>query len=361
MLYATIVSLLASCDRTKYMYKKSKCCENKTTPIPSVFSQYTLSCPLSSTRALATTAFRDAFDVQVNGDVTFDPVGLYKEFTSFERMTLIDGLNNQIASDASAVVTEQNITLNGSEIHCYIISPEVEEKTAPVLLWTRAVGIGFQMRGLLPQMTKLANQTKSVVILPQTTDWHTPERGFNLASAQELSELVDYVANNADSLGVSKEKIAIGGDSIGAYFWAHTLFTKPEMIKLFIPFHANLDVEEFSPIPSGATQADYFITPQLLNTYAAQFPASVRNPFRDATHGQLTKFPTTLVFAAEYDLLAPSNVEFATRLMSAGIQTNLIYMKCVHHVFTYTSNLWLKETRYFIDSVASTMSLVMGG
>lgn len=73
-------------------------------------------------------------------------------------------------------------------------------------------------------------------------------------SQADVSDLIAYVRNNAESLGVDKDRIILWAVSAGGIFLSQTLREPPQYIRALIGFYAELDLQNLRKVaPASVT------------------------------------------------------------------------------------------------------------
>ena len=355
MMLISLLSILSSCDRTKQMFRSAGCCTNTSSALHSTFSQKAVFPPDNPAVNTFTTIGRTLLGVETDGSFPFNYTSLYSSVAAAGDLAV--ALNKDIAINKTAIVTEQTISLYGSDIRCHILTPLASDDAEPfpVILWARSLGIGIQASFYVTLMTALVHQTRAVVILPQYTDWMLDDdQTLSTAYSYEMEELVEWVASHSTSLNVDASKIVVGGDSFGAFVWTRALLNTALPIKLMISVSGGLGSDDHAILPPGASQEYYYEPPDFFRWFSetwAPLPESIREPYLTVSDADLMSHPPLLKIVGEYDLLASAQIEHASRLMALGVDVTTLFMKGAPHNFILASNFFPKETQYFIDAV----------
>lgn len=171
----------------------------------------------------------------------------------------------------------------------------------------------------------------------------TPDHAFPTA-ARQCYELVAWLAREAESLGIDKERIAVGGNSAGgnlaigvvnqalAKGFPHICFQI-----LDCPF---LDAvgdprEKKSPIAKPLLSPGLMA---LVNECYIPAGTDLRDPLLSplfASLESLSGHPPTLLITAEYDVLREEGKAYAARLREAGVEVRHEGFTGVDHVFSH--------------------------
>ena len=145
---------------------------------------------------------------------------------------------------------------------------------------------------------------------------------------KDFYEVIKYVHENADTLGIDPNKIVIGGESGGGYIClgAMVLLAQNDegnLVKLAIPSIPMVDDYTFTDT-AAMTKEEKENNPAMRKTWkliAADFEAQKNDPLLfpgKATDEILEKFPPTIVEEAEFDMFITEATRLAYRLRRAG-------------------------------------------
>ncbi len=168
-----------------------------------------------------------------------------------------------------------------------------------------------------------------------------PENKFP-SGLEDCYGALTWIAENADKIGATRERMAIGGDSAGGNLAAAvSLLAKdrggPAIANQILIYpvtdisdHIFVDyLDELSP---ALTKADmtWFIR------HYIQGKEDFRNQYASPLiRSDLSGLPPALLITAEYDILTKQCNEYAKRLGDAGVRVNLAhYAGMVHGFFT---------------------------
>lgn len=185
----------------------------------------------------------------------------------------------------------------------------------------------------------LGTQTGRIVV---SVDYGlAPENKFP-SGLEDCYGASKWIAENADKIGGTRERMAVGGDSAGGNLAAAvSLLAKdrggPAIANQILIYpvtdisdHIFVDYpDELSP---ALTKADmtWFIS------HYIQGKEDLRNQYASPLIGaDLSGLPPALLITAEYDILTKQCNEYAKRLEDAGVRVNLAhYAGMVHGFFT---------------------------
>ncbi len=166
-----------------------------------------------------------------------------------------------------------------------------------------------------------------------------PEYPFPTA-VNESYAIVKHIVDNAESLGVDKNKIMLMGHSAGGNLVAGICITARKTND-FKPAGAII---EFSPLdlytdPANKPRIEGDIPAEVAKTYNAFYTSGdqAKDPLASpifATDEMLSKFPKTLIITAKLDGLSFEAEEFALKLARAGGEVTVKRFQNSHHGFT---------------------------
>lgn len=172
-----------------------------------------------------------------------------------------------------------------------------------------------------------------------------PEHKFP-AAVEDCQAALTWLAENADTLGIDKNRIAVGGDSAGGNLAAATtLVTRqagPHLIHQLL-IYPNTDyrsdttslTENTDEALFNAKSVDWYWRHYLTKPEDGDNPLA--SPLRAET---LTGLPPATVITAEYDPLRDQAEQYADRLRAAGVEVELTrYPGQVHGFFTMSGVL----------------------
>lgn len=165
-----------------------------------------------------------------------------------------------------------------------------------------------------------------------------PEHPYPAARDQVI-EAMDWIGANADSLGVDRQKIALGGDSAGGNLsMAAALHERRRagrrhiaaLVLNYGAYGAEVDAETRTAF---GRETD-MLTAKEMDDFTALYRRDVidcADPLLAPIHADLKGLPPTLLIVAERDLLAPENLEMNRRLRAAHVDTTChVYCGAMH-------------------------------
>ena len=275
--------------------------------------------------------------------------GLSMELSTEEKIKIANDLRNKSAKkciDQSLLeqypvkeIKDMNVETKAGKTHIYIHYP-VQGKF-PYPLYVNMHGGGFvkghsQWDELFCR--KVCNNVNCAVI---DVDYKiAPEFMFPCA-LNECYNVVKWVYENYNSLGIDKNKISIGGHSAGANIAAGIAL----MANASGDFPVLCQVLDYPPVDLYSDPEtkniikNETITKELARTYTDMYinVSDRKNPLASplyASKKQLTGLPKTLIITAELDYLCSEGEEYALMLARAGVEVTVKRFLGSVHGFT---------------------------
>jgi acetyl esterase/lipase len=226
------------------------------------------------------------------------------------------------------------------EVRLWVVDPAPLEKSKPVLLHMH--GGGFMMTGpmLMPQLQEIATDCHCVVV---SVDYRlAPETHYPGSLADNYAALKWVHAHTAE-LGIDRSKIAVGGESAGGGHAANLAIYARDRNE--VPIIFQLLIYPQLDDRTGSTRAEppaigHFLWTASANRLAwssllgvpagsSKVPAGAV-PARVASVDGL---PPAWIGVGSIDLFVEEDMEYAQRLIHAGIATELLVMPGAFHGF----------------------------
>jgi len=226
------------------------------------------------------------------------------------------------------------------EVRIWIVDPAPIEKGKPLLLHMH--GGGFMMTGpmLMPEIQAIATDCRCVVV---SVDYRlAPETPYPGALEDNYAAL-KWVHAHAAELGIDRSRIAVGGESAGGTHAASLAIHARDRNEVPIVFqlliYPALDDRTGSSNPPPPAIGNFIWTASanrlawssLLGVPAgsSKVPAAAV-PARVASVAGL---PPAWIGVGAIDLFAEEDMEYARRLVHAGVATELLVMRGAFHGF----------------------------
>ncbi|MEU6786067.1 alpha/beta hydrolase [Nonomuraea angiospora] len=218
--------------------------------------------------------------------------------------------------------------------------PPAADRPRPALLYLH--GGGFVASDLVvfdARCTEIADRVGAVVV---SVDYRlSPETPFPGALEDTYASLT-WLRSAAGELGVDPERIAVGGDSAGGNLSAAvSLLARdrggPEICFQFLDVPVLDDrmttrsVRDFVDTPSWNSRNNEAMWRYYLKDGPAPGGPDVSPYAAPMRAGDLTGLPPALVVVCEFDPLRDEGIEYAQRLVQAGVATELVLYPGTFH------------------------------
>jgi acetyl esterase len=186
----------------------------------------------------------------------------------------------------------------------------------------------------------LAHRAGAVVI---AVDYRlAPEHKFP-AAVNDCYAATDWVAANAEKLGVDPKRISVGGDSAGGNLAAvMSLKSRDEngpAIALQVMVYPVTDLSSFATSSYEKFGEDHYLTKKQMEWFRDHYLRNMddaRDPHASPLlANDLTRLPPALIITAECDPLCDEGAAYAKRLSGAGVPvTYTCYPGMIHPFFS---------------------------
>ena len=190
------------------------------------------------------------------------------------------------------------------------------------------------------QLSSLAALTDSIIV--SVNYQKAPEHKFPIPHDDCFTGL-KWTFDNAESLGINRNKIGIGGDSAGGNLAAGVALRNrdqklfPIAYQLLIYPCLGLDFETDSYNNNAVGYGLSKRTMSWLWSLYLTRPKDDENPYAVPLNAQdLVGLPETIIITAEHDVLREDGARYADKLQSAGVPVTYIdYDGMIHGFFNY--------------------------
>jgi acetyl esterase len=246
-----------------------------------------------------------------------------------EARDLFRAFNQLLPTVETARQADYQVPVDGGEVTVRVFwplgAPDDVPDGLPVVVWFH--GGGFTVGDLAtsdPTAAEVANQSGCVVA---NVDYRlSPEHAFPVP-LEDCYAAVQWVIDNAGSLGVNPARVAVGGDSAGGNLATAVCLLAGRRGGPSIRFQALLYpcLDAQMSYPSMKENGEgYFLTASTMrwfwNNYLAG-GASAEDPLLSpiyAPDSELAGLPPALMVTAEYDPLRDEGEAYAERMRQAG-------------------------------------------
>jgi acetyl esterase len=166
----------------------------------------------------------------------------------------------------------------------------------------------------------------------------SPENKFPVA-LEECTAALDWIAAQADALGLDSDRVLIGGDSAGANLSVAACLLQRQRGRP-LPIAMLLNYGAFAPehTPSYARfgAGDYSLEAGEMDVFWANYvdtPDQLADPLVAPLRADLSGMPPAFLAIADCDILADCNGAFARKLADAGVATRAVTYRGATHSF----------------------------
>lgn len=232
-------------------------------------------------------------------------------------------------------VEKKTITTAEGEVTVYIYQPEHSSGNNPSIFWTHGGGFIMGRADSNDFVGAFAKQLNATVV---SVDYRlAPEHPFPAGHNDSYAAFL-WMVEHAEELGIDPNRIAIGGDSTGAGMAAGlALRNRDEQgpaIALQLLIYPMLD--NLHNTPSGAIE-DYPIWNRTTSFNAWEMylngtPGTQASPYASPARAKdVSGLPKTFLTVGTVDLFRDEVIDYAQRLMAAGVPTQLAVFPGAYH------------------------------
>jgi acetyl esterase/lipase len=226
------------------------------------------------------------------------------------------------------------------EVRLWVVDPAPAEKSKPVLLHMHGGGFMMPDPWLLPRLQGIATDCLCVVV---SVDYRLAPETRYPGSLEDNYAALQWVHAHAAELGIDRSRIAVGGESAGGGHAASLAIHARDRNEVPIVFqlliYPGLDDRTGSTRPAPPA-IGHFMWNASANRLAwssllgvppgsSRVPAAAV-PTRVATVAGL---PPAWIGVGALDLFVEEDMEYARRLVQAGVATELLVVRGAFHGF----------------------------
>ena len=225
---------------------------------------------------------------------------------------------------------------NDPDVRVRLYKPIELEKDSPGLLWMHPGGMTIGS----PNMEDLTNAQRALdhSCLVASVDYRLAPENPYPSAPDDCYAALDWFANNATELGISPSRIAIGGASAGAGLAASTSLrardeSGPEIVFQLLTY-PMLDHRNTNPSSYGVMD-DFRVWNRKANlisweAYLGDL-TDIPTYASPSLETELSNLPPAMISVGALDNFADECIDFAQRLMQAGVRTDLrVYAGAFH-------------------------------
>jgi acetyl esterase/lipase len=227
------------------------------------------------------------------------------------------------------------------ELRLIIVDPRPGEKGRPALLHTHGGGYVARSAALSVHFLQTVAQTCNCVVV--SVEYRlAPETHFP-GSLEDNYVALRWLYANADALGVDRKRIAVGGESAGGGHAAALAIAARDRKEIPIAFqlliYPMLDDRTGSsrPVPPHIGEFVWIDNSNVFGwTSLLGVPAGSPNVPRGAVPARvedLSGLPPAFIVVGAIDLFVDEDIEYARRLIAAGVPTELHVVPGAFHAY----------------------------
>ncbi|MFT4613521.1 MAG: acetyl esterase [Bacteroidia bacterium] len=225
---------------------------------------------------------------------------------------------------------------DGTRLHVFTMTPSALQEPAPTLIYYHGGAFAITYAGLhITNCQRYAVDAGCKIIF---VDYQlAPEHPFP-AGFDDCYVTLQWVVDNAATLGVDVSRIAVGGDSAGGAMSAGVAQKArdemPEALCAQMLVYPVMDNTCSTPSATDFVDVPLFnahSNRNMWDIYLSCYPDGVAPPYAAPGFGQLHDLPLSYVETAEFDPLRDEGLEHALKLQEAGIEVVLNETKGTVH------------------------------
>src|SRR5580693_8224167 len=226
------------------------------------------------------------------------------------------------------------------EVRLWVVDPAPLEKGKPLLLHMH--GGGFMMTNpmLMPQLQEIATDCHCVVV---SVDYRLAPETRYLGALEDNYAALKWVHAHAAELGIDRSRIAVGGESAGGTHAASLAIHARDRNEVPIIFqlliYPALDDRTGSSQPAPPAVGNFMWTASAnrlgWSSLLGVPPGSSKVPVAavPARVASVAGLPPAWIGVGSIDLFVEEDMEYARRLVHAGVATELSVVRGAFHGF----------------------------
>jgi acetyl esterase/lipase len=239
-------------------------------------------------------------------------------------------------------VNSKDVTIPGPkgapDVSVRVYTPEGKTGKRSGMLWIH--GGGYVLGDLTADDYTMRSMCANTGCVMVSTNYRlAPENPFP-APVEDCYASLKWMVNNADELGIDKLKVAIGGGSAGGGLAAGLAIMTRDRGEIALSFqlliYPMIDDRNITPSSHAITDLRTWDREKNLFAWKAYLGDSAKDgivsPYAAAVRAKdLSGLPPAYIAVGELDLFLDENIEYAQRLLQAGVPTELhVYPGATH-------------------------------
>jgi acetyl esterase len=224
------------------------------------------------------------------------------------------------------VVDQHHIArTDGSRLKVATLTPHGLAKPAPVLIYYHGGGFAITYSTLhINNCARYAIEAGCIVVFVEYR--LAPKYPFP-GGFDDCYAALEWVVQQADSLGIDASRIAVGGDSAGGALAAGV--AQKARDQTLVNLRAQLLIYPVLDNTCSTRTATEFVDVPLWNAisnrrmwemYLSRYPKGETPPYAAPGHGRLIDLPLSYVETAEFDPLRDEGMNHVSALQQAGVE-----------------------------------------
>lgn len=239
--------------------------------------------------------------------------------------------------DGTLLVKEHKIkSFDGCELTVYVISPKNLKKDAPCLI--NFHGGGFVFEGAFHHYRLAMAYAKTVGCKVIYVKYRLGPKYKFPVPMEDCYSVLEWVYKNAESLGIDKNNIAVGGDSAGGTLSAAVCLMNRDR-KREIPIRFQLLVYPFLDMRNESASAKKYTDTPMWNSVLTAKVKPLLMPDGEVNISyispveseNLSDLPPAYIETAEFDCLHDDGILYAELLEKEGTEVELFETKGTMH------------------------------
>ena len=235
-------------------------------------------------------------------------------------------------------IEEKNIVLKGHKglsFKTTVFSPKEGKKPAPALLYVHGGAFCYKAAGYQKKLALIyAKKTGCKVFFPH---YHLAPECMYPAAYEDVLSVYRYITTHTGELGIDPDRIGVAGDSAGASIaalacnrWEKENVKMPCLQMLMYPVtDAHMDTESMK-LYTDTPQWDSVANAKMWSFYCGE-----DKKLRDSASPMHSRIPDTMpetyIEPAQFDCLHDEGILYAEKLISAGVNVQLVDTKGTYH------------------------------
>ncbi|KAH8549777.1 Alpha/Beta hydrolase protein [Umbelopsis sp. PMI_123] len=278
---------------------------------------------------------------------------------NFRKAVFDETLPLHLSVEPEEMLEPANITNSSfkgpeSDVPIRIYTPQSDGSSKlPGIVFFHGGGFVFgDLNRYEPVCRRLCVKSGAVIV---SVDYRVaPEHPFP-AAVNDCYAALEYVYQNADALNIDTSRIGVAGDSAGGNLSTVVSMLARDSKGPSIKY-------QFLIYPCVDATRNYDNHPVHPGAFLQAFMYTYRHDFKDLKDfrlspifGDVTGLPPVWLLLAEYDPLTPEGLDYAEKLKSKGVPTEVLIAKELDHGFINANNRVMPSIVQYQDAAAAAI------